>query len=586
MSLLKKIAKYLWPQMRNQKWTFLAVIFLLTARVVIDFIVIPVYFKDIINLISAPGVNPALVSRELFILVFIIIVFHFLVSITARTRQFLYFEFLVETIQNLRNYAFQKLEKNSQTFFANTFAGSLVTKVRRFVNGFERMLDIAIFNFLFTIIVLIGVFVVMIQESLQLTLILFGVTFVYMAIIFLLIKKKIKFDLLDAAQDSVISGRLADVFSNISAVKFFSAREKEISSFKLYTDEGARRSRAALYYAGKIEIVQSIFSFVIQAILLYVLVYLWVRGEISTGSLVMIQGYVVLILIKLWDLSNALTSFMKSAGDMNELIDIFELKHDIVDPIDPEKLKMKEGKIVFDKISFKYQLGGEVLSSFNLDIQPGERVGIVGHSGAGKSTITRLLLRLNDVTKGSITIDGQDIINVTQDDLRSAISYVPQEPILFHRSIKENIAYGKPEASMEEIVEVAKKAHADEFISKLLHGYDTLVGERGVKLSGGERQRVAIARAMLKDSPILMLDEATSSLDSVSESYIQDAFNELMKDKTTIVIAHRLSTIQKMDRIIVLDKGEIVEEGTHKELLAKNGFYAELWNHQTGGFLE
>ena len=213
-------------------------------------------------------------------------------------------------------------------------------------------------------------------------------------------------------------------------------------------------------------------------------------------------------------------------------------------------------------------------------------MGIVGHSGAGKSTITKLLLRFNDITEGSITIDGQDIRNVTQDDLRSVISYVPQEPILFHRPIKENINYGKIDASQEEVIDVAIKAHADDFISKLPKGYDTLVGERGVKLSGGERQRVAIARAMLKDSPILMLDEATSSLDSISESYIQDAFTELMKGKTTIVIAHRLSTIQKMDRIIVLDKGKIVEEGTHKELLSKDGLYADLWNHQTGGFLQ
>ncbi len=183
-------------------------------------------------------------------------------------------------------------------------------------------------------------------------------------------------------------------------------------------------------------------------------------------------------------------------------------------------------------------------------------------------------------------IDGQDISKITQDDLRSKISYVPQEPILFHRTIRENIGYSKPDATEEEIISAAKKAHAHEFINGLQNGYDTLVGERGVKLSGGERQRVAIARAMLKPAPILLLDEATSSLDSISESYIQEAFNELMKDKTTIVIAHRLSTIQKMDRIIVLEKGRIAEEGTHKKLLAKKGFYADLWNHQTGGFIE
>ncbi len=247
---------------------------------------------------------------------------------------------------------------------------------------------------------------------------------------------------------------------------------------------------------------------------------------------------------------------------------------------------MKDGIIEFKNISFGYNEGTEVLNDFNFKIQKGEKIGLVGHSGSGKSTITKLLLRFINVDKGEILIDGQNVANISQDDLRSVISYVPQDPILFHRSIKENLAYSKPNASQEEVVAVAKKAHAHEFILNLKHGYDTLVGERGVKLSGGERQRVAIARAMLKDAPILVLDEATSSLDSISEYYIQDAFNELMKGKTTIVIAHRLSTIQKMDRIIVLENGKIVEEGTHKELLNRNGKYDDLWNHQTGGFLE
>jgi ATP-binding cassette subfamily B protein len=227
-----------------------------------------------------------------------------------------------------------------------------------------------------------------------------------------------------------------------------------------------------------------------------------------------------------------------------------------------------------------------LFSKLNLHIKAGEKIGLVGHSGSGKTTLTKLLLRFNDIDSGEILIDGQNVAAITQEDLRRHVAYIPQEPLLFHRSIRENIAYGKPEASDEEIEEAAKKAYATEFIDKLPAGYNTLVGERGVKLSGGQRQRIVIARAILKDAPILVLDEATSALDSESEKYIQAALMELMKKRTAIVIAHRLSTIQKMDRIIVLDHGTIVEEGSHKDLIKQNGTYAKLWAHQSGGFIE
>lgn len=586
MSLLKKIFKYVWPQVQQHQMSLYSVIVLFTVRLVLGFIIIPFYFKTIIDTISGPGVDPVLISPTLFKLVLIIIGLDLIVILTAKTREFLYLNFVINVTRNLRNFAFQKIEQNSQTFFANTFAGSLVTKSRRFVYAFDLMSEMVIYGFLQIFVILIGVFVVLFQQSLTIGTIFLGLVVVYMTTVAFFIKKKIKYDLLEAEQDSRISGRLADVFGNISAVKFFSARSREIKSFGRYTDEGAERSRRAWYFGAKIEIVQNIFSFIIHSTLLYLMIRLWINGDISTGTVVLVQTYMVIVLSRLWELSKQLTRFMKSASDMKELIDIFEVVPDILDPKNPEKLKMNKGHIIFKDVSFRYANSRDVLNNFNLEITPGERVGLVGHSGAGKSTLTRLLLRSSDVTGGAITIDGQDIRNVTQDDLRSVISYVPQEPILFHRPIKENIAYGRPDASEEEIIEVAKKAHAHEFVSSLAKGYDTLVGERGVKLSGGERQRVAIARAMLKDSPILILDEATSSLDSVSEHYIQDAFTELMKGKTTIVIAHRLSTIQKMNRIIVLDEGVIVEQGTHQELLIKKGVYADLWAHQSGGFLE
>jgi ATP-binding cassette, subfamily B, bacterial len=252
-------------------------------------------------------------------------------------------------------------------------------------------------------------------------------------------------------------------------------------------------------------------------------------------------------------------------------------------------LRVVRGDIALQNVSFAYHDASnndKIFNNLELFIPAGQKVGLVGPSGGGKSTLTRLLLRFDDIDNGSVAIDGQDIRQVTQASLRRSISYVPQEPLLFHRSILDNIAYGKPNATLEEVRRAASLAYADDFISSLPQGYDTIVGERGVKLSGGQRQRVAIARAILKDAPILVLDEATSALDSESEVYIQKALEELMKGRTTIVIAHRLSTIQKMDRILVLENGRIAEDGKHDKLLTQKGLYAKLWTHQSGGFIE
>ncbi len=408
----------------------------------------------------------------------------------------------------------------------------------------------------------------------------------YVFITLLFIRKKIAYDTQEAAADSFVTGRFSDAILNVLNIKIFSSDRKEGINFKSITDDEERKRRRAWYFANFQNIMQSVMMAALQILVLYLNIHFWYEGRISLGMFVLIQTYMFGLFDILWSLGRSLTKAMKSMTDMQEVVDIFDTPLDITDPARPENLKIRRGHIIFDKLSFSYGESNSVLKDFNLEIAPGKRIGLVGHSGTGKSTITKLLLRFINTTEGNIVIDGQNIKNIAQNDLRSVISYVPQESILFHRTIRENIAYSKPDATKEEIINVAKKAHAHEFISNLKYGYNTLVGERGVKLSGGERQRVAIARAMLKNSPILILDEATSSLDSISESYIQDAFNELMKGKTTIVIAHRLSTIQKMDKIIVLEKGKIVEQGTHKELLEKKGAYADLWKHQTGGFLE
>ncbi len=583
---LKRAFKHLWPHILLYKWSFSLTFFFYGIRFFVISVLGSLYFKKIIDVLSDPSVTRGELAGVLWPLVWINIGIIIINYLSSRAGSYSVVYFQSNIIRELTNYVFKKFTSKTYTFFSNRFTGSLVTKSRRFVRAFEVMHDTTVFNFWSTFIVFVGVFGVLAFEAPMIGLIFFVWMIFYMTIIYFMVKKRFLYDVAKAEADSRVGGKLADVFSNIFAVKVFSSKKREQQLFnEVATDEQKFRDQS-WYFQNRQDAIQAFLMILIQCFVLYFIIDLWIKGSMSTGTVVLIQTYMVIIFDRLWDLGKATTRFMGAAADMSEVIDILESTDDITDPENPEPIRMNMGGLEFKGVSFSYESGQKVFENFNLKIKPGEKIGLVGHSGAGKSTVTKLLLRFVDVSSGAIEVDGQDIRNVLQDDLRKAISYVPQEPMLFHRTISENIAYGKPEASEEEVKKAAKRAHADEFIDRLQYGYKTLVGERGVKLSGGERQRVAIARVMLADTPILILDEATSSLDSVSEQYIQSAFEELMKNKTAIVIAHRLSTIQKMDRIIVLEQGGIKEEGSHKELLEKGGIYADLWNHQSGGFME
>lgn len=586
MFSFKRILKHVWPSMRPHRFLMASVFIVFGLRVTTD-IIRPLFLKKIIDILSTAGIDRAVSGYEAMHVLMIWISLIFMAVVLGRTTSHLNISFEIKVVQRLRSMVFSKIESHSQNFFANTFAGSLVAKSKRFTVGFENMFDILIYNFWNIAIVSIASIVVLFTQSRLLACIFLVWIVINTMLIASLVKKKMRYDLDEAAADSKIGGRLADVFGNILTIKTFSARNKEKASFDEITKEAARASARSWFFNNRINTIQALLVFVTQSFVLYVMIRLWIRNDITTGTVVLVQTYMVILFDRMWDLGNSLVRFMKSAADMQEMVEILEAPRDIIDPAVPEPSCMRKGHIVFDSISFSYPNGKQIFQDFNLNIKPGERVGLVGHSGAGKSTITKLLLRFTDVTGGRITIDGQDVRSVTQDDLRAAISYVPQEPVLFHRTLRENIAYGNPDATIEQVMDAARRAHAHEFIERLEHGYETMVGERGVKLSGGERQRVAIARAILKDAPILLLDEATSALDSHSEHLIQDAFTELMKGKTTIVIAHRLSTIQKMDRIIVLEDGCIAEEGTHADLLQnEGGIYKRMWDLQAGGFID
>lgn len=580
-----RILHYLWPHVKNH-WVSFSIMFLAYGvGVALDAIIKPLIFKQIIDLFSSGLVRDVILHQALYFF-FITSIIILIYNVGYRIGDYSASYFQSRVMKRLYDFTFENLLKHSYHFFSNNFSGSIIAKSRRFVRSFEVLADILAFQIWFSVITFVGIFIILFPRAPLLAYIFLIWSAFYILITLLFVRKKIPYDITEANADSLVTGRLSDAILNILNIKIFSSDKKEKNDFAIVTEDQAKKQRKAWYFGNFQNMVQSLLMGLLQIIVLWISIQMWYNGKLSLGMLVLLQTYMLSLFDILWNLARSLTKAMKALTDMKEIVDIFDTPIDIKDPKNKEVLKIREGRIVFKDVSFSYMGGNAVLKNFNLHISPGERMGLVGHSGAGKSTITKLLLRFADTIKGNIIIDGQDIKHLTQNDLRSIISYVPQESILFHRTIKENITYSRLNATEEEIIDVAKKAHAHEFVSTLKNGYDTLVGERGIKLSGGERQRIAIARAMLKDSPILVLDEATSSLDSVSESYIQDAFNELMKGKTTIVIAHRLSTIQKMDRIVVLDKGEIVEEGTHKELLERKGVYANLWDHQTGGFLE
>jgi ATP-binding cassette subfamily B protein len=489
--------------------------------------------------------------------------------------------------RDLSRRVFAHLMNMSTSFHANRFGGSLVSQTNKFTNAYVRFADPTVFSLIPLLVSVIATAVILAPRAPLYVVVLLVLSAAYFLGTTVISREVRRANTLESAAQSRQTGYLADSITNVSAIKTFSAGTYEQKRFAGINHEVLEAGRYSLRTTIQ---RQNYASFITQGLGIGALVLAVVgvgvlKADIATIYLMV--SYTGTLTQHLWEFQNVLRQYNRALGDANDMIEILQIEPGIKDPPHPEPSRIHHGAITIDRMSFTHGESDEPLfEDFNLDIKPGEKIGLVGHSGSGKTTLSRLLLRFSDLDSGHITIDGQDIAHITQDDLRRAISYVPQEPLLFHRSLSENIAYGKPKATEAEIIKAARQAHAHEFIEHLPQGYDTLVGERGVKLSGGQRQRVAIARAMLKDAPILVLDEATSALDSESERLIQDALWKLMEGRTAIVIAHRLSTIQRMDRIVVLDNGRIAEQGSHAELIARGGIYAKLWSHQSGGFIE
>ncbi len=482
---------------------------------------------------------------------------------------------------------FNKLAREDTAFHANRFGGSLVSQSSKFLGAFERFWDMIIWSIVPMLTTVIG----SIAALTMLGLWQYGVFLTIYALCFIVIvmfasRFITERNRKEAAASNRTSGYLADMVTNINTVKAFGRERFEYTQATKYIDRWHSASTKLKWgVIGATSIFSAMYS--LGAIGAFVFAVLGAEhGIASAGMVYLVFVYSLNVNRQLWEMNNITRTYSRAIGDAHEMTQILSKEYELIDHTS-NALQPSSGVISFNNVSFSHDGGdGEhIFKDFNLTIPSGQRLGIVGHSGSGKTTLTRILLRFSDIDHGKIAIDDQDISKVTQRSLHESIAYVAQEPMLFHRSLSENIAYGRQNASMQQIVNAAKKAHAYEFIKSLPDGFETLVGERGIKLSGGQRQRIAIARAILKDAPILVLDEATSALDSESEKLIQASLETLMKNRTSIIIAHRLSTIAKLDRIIVLDHGRIAEDGNHKELLAHGGIYANLWKHQSGGFI-
>lgn len=513
---------------------------------------------------------------------------HLLQTTIGRIGIYTWFTASAYTLRDIDIASFKATLSHGSDFFNNNFTGSLVTKFNRFTRSFDLISTATMFDLLSVVVQFVFPFIVLLFIAPPIAFIMLGWTIVFTTILIYLHKKKLKRARVVSALDSKITGIIADAITNALSIKMFTRFGGELRDFENISDERVRARFRNLVFGDFIRLFKVVFIIMLEIPVFLLSAKYAIEGKVNVGQIVLIQLYIQQLLRSLWDLGKLVEKLEEALADATEMAEIYALPADVQDPVRPKKLTNVKGRIKFEGVHFTYKGDNEhaVFTDLNLDFPVGQKIGLVGPSGGGKSTFTKLLLRFNDVTSGRITIDGHDISKTTQDDLRKAIAYVPQEPLLFHRSIYDNIAYGQPNAKHQDILEAARLAHAEEFISKLPKQYDTLVGERGVKLSGGQKQRIAIARAMLKKAPILILDEATSALDSKSEKHIQAALNNLMKNRTTLVIAHRLSTIRKLDRIIVLKDGTVLEDGTHEQLLVKKGLYAELWGHQQGDFLE
>lgn len=583
LNLTGKTLKIYWQHSKKYPWT----VFTLVSTMIIATMTAlwtPFLYKNFFNILALGNLGE---FNRLSRIIVVILVINLLGWLAYRIENFFTTYFESSVMRDLLNTCFTYVQKHSYGFFANNFSGTLQRRVNRYSRSYEDIADMFLWEATPNILRVAGIIIILLYKYWVLGLGILVWSILHTTFNYYFTQYRLRYDLRKSQTDSEISGFLADTIVNNINIKIFTNFLFEARAFRDLTEKWRRIARKSWDLDAWSFGVQGLLMALTEFLAFYISLRYWRAGKFNIGDFVFIQSYVLMTFNNVWNFSRYLKRFYESMADANEMTEILLTTHEVKDAPGAKELAVSRGEIEFKNVNYSYHEELAVYKKFNLTIKAGEKVAVIGPSGGGKTTLVKLLLRFYDLDSGAIKIDGHDIAKVTQDSLRENIGFVPQDPILFHRSIMENMRYARPDASDEQVYEAARLAHCDEFIAALPQKYNTFVGERGIKLSGGERQRVAIARAILKNAPILVLDEATSSLDSYSERLIQDALKNLMANKTVIVIAHRLSTVMQMDRIIVIEGGKITEQGKHKELLKlEEGTYQKLWNIQAGGFAD
>lgn len=577
---MKRVLSVYWKYTKGIRTSAFLTLALFAVGMIFRDILRPYVVKDLVDGLTTHGDDKSYLWGKVLLFAGV----HFVAQIGFRSAEFLNAVFESKHMRNLRNTAFAHMIQHSLSFFAGNYAGSLVTRQKRFVGSAEVLFDELSETTLGMIIQVVGICIILSFVSIPMVIgILIWVGF-YITNSVIMGKKRLALDYKEAEEESKVTAEFADRVSNISVVKTFGTFKREKMRFYEVTTNHYKALRKTLKFSNTQNAIQGFLSAIIHITGISAALWLWINNRITTGNVILVIIYAGQLSTTLWGFGKTIRKYSRSIADAKEMVDIIDLPLTIVDApnalTEVPPLLPNEATIDFKNVSFSYPKSEQIFKNFNLHIPAGQKVAIIGSTGAGKTTLISLLFRMVDPQEGSVHIGPYNIkTDVTQDAFKPCIGLVAQNIELFNQTIGENISYGKPDAQLDEIIHAAEKAHIHDFIIKQDKQYDTMVGERGVKLSGGQRQRIGIARALLHDAPILVFDEATSSLDNITEMEIQRILENGLREKTVIVIAHRLSTIRNCDRIIVMEQGDIVQDGNHEELITDTtGIYYQLLN--------